>query len=82
MFDFFPIGGKPDGLENSHGTAENQRTTQLTCGPGREMNRGHLDERRALYTQANHATHENIDCYEGHSMEILTAMRDTVKIIR
>ena len=51
----FPEGGKPDGLENPRGTAENQRTTQLTYGPGRESNRGHLGERRALYAQANHA---------------------------
>ena len=28
----FPEGGKPDGLENPYGTAENQRTTQLTYG--------------------------------------------------
>ena len=26
----FPEGGKPDSLENPRGTAENQRTTQLT----------------------------------------------------
>ena len=30
VFDFFPEGGKPDSLENPRGTAENQRTTQLT----------------------------------------------------
>ena len=53
----FPKGGKLDGLENPRGTAENQRTTQLTYGPGRESNRGHLGERRALYAQANHANH-------------------------
>ena len=52
----FPKGGKPDGLENPRGTAENQRTTQLTYGPGRESNQGHLGERRAHYAQANHAT--------------------------
>ena len=53
---FFPQGGKPDSMENPRGTAENQRTTQLTYGPGPESNRGHLGERRALYAQANHAT--------------------------
>ena len=52
----FPEGGKPDGLENPCGTAENQRTTQLTYGPDRELNQGHLGERRALYAQANRAT--------------------------
>ena len=52
----FPEGGKPDVLENPCGTAENQRTTQLTYGPSRESNRGHLGERRALYAHANHAT--------------------------
>ena len=51
----FPEGGKPDGLENPRGTAENQRTTQLTYGPGRESNRGHLGERPVLQAQANHA---------------------------
>ena len=51
-------GRKPDGLENLCGTAENQHTTQLTYGPGRESNRGHIGERRALYAQANHATHK------------------------
>ena len=56
VYFFFPEGRKPYGLENPRGTAENQRTTQLTCGPGRESNRGHLGERRALYAQANHAT--------------------------
>ena len=50
----FPEGGKPDGLENPSGTAENQRTTQLTYGPVRESNWGHLGERRALYAHANH----------------------------
>ena len=48
---FLPEGGKPDGMENPCGTAENQRTTQLTYGPGRESNRGQLGER--LYAQAN-----------------------------
>ena len=38
-FDFFPEGGKPEGLENPHGTADNQCTTQFTYGPGRESNR-------------------------------------------
>ena len=52
----FPEGGKPDVLENPRGTAENQRTTQLTYGPCRESNRGHLGERRTLYAHANHAT--------------------------
>ena len=53
----FPEGGKPDGLENPRGTAaENKRTTQLTYGPGRESNQGHLGERWALQAQANHAT--------------------------
>ena len=42
--------------ENPCGTAANQRTTQITYGPGRESNRGHLGERRALYAHANHAT--------------------------
>ena len=50
-----PEGGKPDGLENPRGTAENQCTTQLTYGTGRESNQGHLGERRALYAQANRA---------------------------
>ena len=53
MFDFSE-GGKPDGLENPCGTAENKRTTQLTYGSGRESNRGHLGERRPLYAHANH----------------------------
>ena len=53
VFDFFPEGGKPDGLENPRGTAENQRTSQLAYGPGRESNRGHLGERQALYAQVN-----------------------------
>ena len=52
----FSEGGKPDGLENPRGTAESQRTTKLTYGPGRESNRGHLGERWALYAQANRAT--------------------------
>ena len=56
VFDFFPEGGKPDSRENPRGTAEYQRTTQLTYGPDRESNRGHLGERRALYAQANRAT--------------------------
>ena len=34
-----------DSLKNPRGTAENQRTTQLTYGPDRESNRGHLGER-------------------------------------
>ena len=54
---FFPRGGGPDGLENPRCTAENQRTTQLTYGPGRVSNRGHLGERRALYAQSNNAYH-------------------------
>ena len=53
---FFPKGEKPNGLENPCGTAENQRTTQLTNGPGRVSSQGHLGERRALYSQANHVT--------------------------
>ena len=61
----FPEGEKPDGLENPRGTAEIQRTTQLTYGPGWESNRGHLGERRALYAQANRATHE--ECH-GRAM--------------
>ena len=52
----FPEGGKPNGLENPCGTAENQRTTQLIYGPDRESNRGYFGERRALYAQANHST--------------------------
>ena len=56
----FPEGGKPDVLENLCGTAENQRTTQLTYGPDRESNRGHLGERRALYAPANRAGQDYI----------------------
>ena len=49
----FREGGKQDSQENPRGTAEYQRTTQLTYGPGRESNQCHLGERRALYAQAN-----------------------------
>ena len=51
----FLEGGKQDDLENPCGTAEKQCTTQLSYGPGQELNWGHLGERRALYTRANHA---------------------------
>jgi hypothetical protein len=50
-----PEGGKPDGLENPCGTAENQRTTQITYGPGQVSNQGHLGEGWLLYAQANNA---------------------------
>ena len=55
-----PVGRKPGGQANPWGTAENQRTTQLTYSPGRESNQGHLGERRALNAQANHSP--KIDC--------------------
>ena len=55
LFVFSPEGGKPDGLDNPHGTAKNQRTTQHTYGPVRESNQGHLGDRRVPYAQANHA---------------------------
>ena len=51
-----PEGGKPDGLDNPRGTAENQRTTQLTYSPGRESNRCNLGVGRALYAHADRAT--------------------------
>ena len=47
MFDFRE-GGDADGLEIPHGTAENQRTTQLTYDAGRVSNQGHLGESWAL----------------------------------
>ena len=53
---FFPEGGKPDGLENPSGTAENQGTTQLTLWPRPGIEPGSLGERRALYAHANQAT--------------------------
>ena len=37
--------------------AQLRTNSQLTYDPGRESNRGHLGERRALYAQANHAAH-------------------------
>ena len=64
VFDFFPEGRKPDGLDNPRGTSENEGTTQPTYGPGRVSNQGHLGERRALYAQANHAP-RSIDAYRG-----------------
>ena len=36
--------------------SQRSREDYLTYGSGRESNRGHLGERRALYAQANHAT--------------------------
>ena len=39
--------------------AQLRTNSQLTYDPGRESNRGHLGERRALYAQANRATHYN-----------------------
>ena len=68
----FPEEGKLNSLENPRGTAENQRTSQLTYGPGRESNRGHLGEWRALFAQANHATQficlKSLYSQETHSL--------------
>ena len=49
----FAEGGKSDGLENPHATAKNHRTTQLTYGPGRVSNQGHLGERQAQVSKYN-----------------------------
>ena len=51
----FPEGGKPDGLENPCGTAENQRTTQLTYGPTLAGNRT-----RVTLVRGNCFTHKPI----------------------
>ncbi len=46
--------------KNLCGIGENQHTTLLTCGLDWKSNRGHVGERRALYTQANQAIHKCI----------------------
>ena len=40
--------------------AENKCSTQLTHGPGRVSNQGHLGERRVLNAQANHAFSKDV----------------------
>ena len=53
----FPEGGKPDCLENLHGTTENQRTTRLTYGPGRDLDLGRLGERGAHFAHTSQPCH-------------------------